>query len=155
MDFRYAEAKDTKLILNFIKELATYEKMIDDVVADEKILKEWIFHKQIANVIFALEDEKEVGFVLYFYNFSTFVGKAGIYIEDLYVLPKYRSKGYGKGLLQILAKIAIEQNCGRMEWVCLNWNKSSIEFYLSLGAKPLDEWTTYRLNYDEILKLAK
>lgn len=155
MDFRYAEAKDTKLILNFIKELATYEKMIDDVVADEKLLKEWIFHKQIANVIFALEDEKEVGFVLYFYNFSTFVGKAGIYIEDLYVLPKYRSKGYGKGLLQILAKIAIEQNCGRMEWVCLNWNKSSIEFYLSLGAKPLDEWTTYRLNYDEILKLAK
>lgn len=155
MDFRYAEAKDTKLILNFIKELATYEKMIDDVVADEKLLKEWIFHKQIANVIFALEDEKEVGFVLYFYNFSTFVGKAGIYIEDLYVLPKYRLKGYGKGLLQILAKIAIEQNCGRMEWVCLNWNKSSIEFYLSLGAKPLDEWTTYRLNYDEILKLAK
>ena len=155
MDFRYANHSDTKLILYFIKELAKYEKMLDDVVADEGLLKEWIFDKGVANVLFVLEDGKEVGFVLYFYNYSTFVGRAGIYVEDLYVLPKYRGKGYGKGLLQKLANIAVEKGCARMEWVCLDWNKPSIEFYLRIGAKPLSEWTTYRLDKKAIENLAK
>ena len=155
MDFRYANHSDRKLILYFIKELAKYEKMLDDVVADEGLLKEWIFDKGVANVLFVLEDGKEVGFVLYFYNYSTFVGRAGIYVEDLYVLPKYRGKGYGKGLLQKLANIAVEKGCARMEWVCLDWNKPSIEFYLRIGAKPLSEWTTYRLDKKAIENLAK
>lgn len=155
MDFRYAKQEDSALILSFIKELAKYEKMLQDVVADEKLLKEWIFDKGIANVIFALEGDKEVGFALYFYNFSTFVGRAGIYLEDLYVLPQYRAKGYGKGLLKKLASIAVEKGCGRMEWVCLDWNEPSIEFYLSIGAEPLKEWTTYRLSGKSLVNLAK
>ena len=145
MDYRYATRKDTTLILKFIKELAEYENMLDDVVADEQLLEEWIFDKQKAEVIFALEGEKEVGFALFFHNFSTFLGRAGLYLEDLFVLKEYRGKGYGKGLLRTLAQIALERGCGRLEWCCLDWNKPSIDFYLSLEATPMDEWTTYRL----------
>lgn len=121
MEFRNAERKDTALILQFIRELADYEKMLDEVVADAVTLEEWIFDKQKAEVIFALEGEKEIGFALYFHNFSTFLGRAGIYLEDLYVKPEYRGKGYGKAILKKLASIAVERGCGRLEWWCLDW----------------------------------
>lgn len=147
---RYATEKDTGLILNFIKELAEYEKMLNEVVATEELLKEWLFEKKSAEVIFALEGEVEVGFALFFHNFSTFLGRAGLYLEDLYVKPEYRGKGYGKGLLKTLAQIAVERGCGRFEWSCLDWNKPSIDFYLSLDAKPMDEWTIYRLTGDTL-----
>lgn len=153
MDYRFATEKDTALILKFIKELASYEKMLSEVVADEATLKEWIFEKQKAEVIFALEDGKEVGFALFFHNFSTFLGRAGIYLEDLYVKPEYRGKGYGKALIQTLAKIAVERGCGRLEWCCLDWNKPSIDFYLSLGAEPMKDWTVYRIAGDTLKTL--
>lgn len=155
MKFRYAERKDTKLILQFIKELADYEKMLDEVVADEIILEEWLFDKQKAEVIFVLEEEKEVGFALFFHNFSTFLGSSGIYLEDLYVRPQYRGKGYGKAILKKLASIAVERGCGRLEWWCLDWNKPSIDFYLSLGAEPMNDWTVYRIAGDTLNNLAK
>ena len=155
MEFRNAERKDTALILQFIRELADYKKMLDEVVADAVTLEEWIFDKQKAEVIFALEGEKEIGFALYFHNFSTFLGRAGIYLEDLYVKPEYRGKGYGKAILKKLASIAVERGCGRLEWWCLDWNKSSIDFYLSLGAEPMSEWTIYRIAGETLTNLAK
>ncbi|MDO4459835.1 MAG: GNAT family N-acetyltransferase [Clostridia bacterium] len=155
MDYRYATEKDTGLILDLIRKLAGYENMLDQVIADEATLREWIFEKGKAEVIFALEGEKEVGMALFFHNFSTFLGRAGLYLEDLFVLPEYRGKGYGKGLIKTLAKIAVERKCGRFEWVCLDWNRPSIDFYLSLGAKPQDEWTIYRVAGDDLLKLAE
>lgn len=153
--FRFAKRSDIPLILNFIRGLAEYEKMSDEVVADEKTLEEWIFDKQKAEVIFALEGEKAVGFALFFHNFSTFIGRAGIYLEDLFVLPEYRGKGYGKALLKKLAAIAVERGCGRLEWCCLDWNKPSIDFYLSLGAQPLSDWTTYRVTGKTLSELAE
>lgn len=155
MEFRFAERKDTSLILQFIKELADYEKMLDEVVAEEKTLEEWIFDKQKAEVIFMLENGKEVGFALFFHNFSTFLGRAGIYLEDLYVRPEYRGKGYGKAILKKLAAIAVERGCGRLEWWCLDWNKPSIDFYLSLEAEPMSDWTVYRIAGDTLKKLAE
>lgn len=155
LEFRFAEEKDTALILQFIKELANYEKMLDDVVATEELLKEWIFEKNKAEVIFALEDGLEVGFALFFHNFSTFLGCAGIYLEDLYVKAEYRGKGYGKGLLKKLAQIAVERGCGRLEWSCLDWNKPSIEFYLSLDAEPMEDWTTYRIAGDTLKSMTE
>lgn len=153
--FRFAKKSDIPLILNFIRGLAEYEKMSDEVVADEKTLEEWIFDKQKAEVIFALEGEKAVGFALFFHNFSTFLGRAGIYLEDLFVLPEYRGKGYGKALLKKLAAITVERGCGRLEWCCLDWNKPSIDFYLSLGAQPLSDWTTYRVTGKTLSELAE
>ena len=144
--FRFASEKDLTLILTFIKELADYEKMLDEVVATEELLYEWIFEKKIAEVIFVQDDGIEVGFALFFHNFSTFLGKAGIYLEDLYVKPEYRGKGYGKALIKKLASIAVERGCGRFEWWCLDWNKSSIDFYLSLGAEPMNGWTVFRIS---------
>ena len=155
VQFRFAKRSDIPLILNFIRGLAEYEKMSDEVVADEKTLEEWIFDKQKAEVIFALEGEKAVGFALFFHNFSTFLGRAGIYLEDLFVLPEYRGKGYGKALLKKLAAIAVERVCGRLEWCCLDWNKPSIDFYLSLGAQPLSNWTTYRVTGKTLSELAE
>ena len=151
--YRFASENDVPLILEFIKELAIYEKMLDTVVATEDLLNDWLFNKKIAEVIFALEDNKEVGFALFFHNFSTFLGRGGIYLEDLYVKPEYRKKGYGKGLLKTLAKLTVERNCGRLEWCCLNWNKPSIEFYESLGAIKMDEWSTFRLSGETLKKL--
>ena len=145
-EFRFATKDDAALILEFIKGLAEYEKMSKDVVATEDLLREWIFEKEKAEVIFALEEGVEVGFALFFHNFSTFLGRAGIYLEDLFVLPEYRGRGHGKALIMELARITNERGCGRLEWCCLDWNRPSIDFYLSLGAKPLDEWTTYRLS---------
>lgn len=155
LDFRYAERKDAGLILKFIKDLAKYEKMENEVIATEALLKEWIFDKQKAEVIFALKDGKEVGFALFFHNFSTFLGRAGIYLEDLYVMPKHRGFGYGRAILRKLAQIAVERGCGRLEWWCLDWNKPSIDFYLSLGAEPMSDWTTYRIAGDTLKKLAE
>ena len=153
LDFRYAERKDAGLILKFIKDLAKYEKMENEVIATEALLKEWIFDKQKAEVIFALKDGKEVGFALFFHNFSTFLGRAGIYLEDLYVMPKHRGFGYGRAILRKLAQIAVERGCGRLEWWCLDWNKPSIDFYLSLGAEPMSDWTTYRIAGDTLKNL--
>lgn len=153
--YRFATEDDLTLILDFIRQLAEYENMLDEVVATEELLNEWIFEKKVAEVIFALEDDVEVGFALFFHNFSTFLGKAGIYLEDLFVKPEYRGKGYGKGLIKKLASIAVERNCGRLEWWCLDWNKPSIDFYLSLGAEPMDEWTVYRITGDTLKRLAK
>ena len=155
MQFRFAEEKDVPLILQFIKDLAEYEHMLEEVVATEELLTEWIFQKEKAEVIFVLEDGKEVGFALFFHNFSTFLGRAGIYLEDLYVKPEYRHKGYGKGLLKKLAQIAVERGCGRLEWWCLDWNQPSIDFYLSLGAEPMEDWTVYRIAGDTLQKLAE
>lgn len=154
-EYRFATADDTGLILQFIKELADYEKMLSEVVATEELLREWIFEKQKAEVIFALENGQEVGFALFFHNFSTFLGRAGIYLEDLYVRPEFRGRGYGKGLLKTLAKIALERGCGRLEWWCLDWNKPSIDFYLSLGAEAMDDWTVYRFAGSSLKELAK
>lgn len=152
---RQAEPGDEGKILRFIEGLAEYEHMENDVVATEELLREWIFEKQKAEVLFAIMDGKEVGFALFFHNFSTFLGRAGIYLEDLFVLPEHRGQGCGKALLKKLAQIAVERGCGRLEWSCLDWNQPSIDFYLSLSAKPMDEWTTYRLTGETLLNMAK
>lgn len=152
--FRPAEEKDTALLLSFIRALAEYEHMLDQVVATEAILQEWLFDRKVAEAFFALEGETEVGFALYFHNFSTFLGRGGIYLEDLFVLPEHRGKGYGKAILQRLAQIARERGCGRLEWACLDWNKPSIDFYLSLGAVPMDEWTVYRVSGASLIQLS-
>lgn len=150
---RKAEREDAVLVLEFIKGIAKYEKMENEVEATVELLEEQLFDKGRAEVIFAMEDGKEVGFALFFHNFSTFVGRGGLYLEDLYVYPEYRGKGYGKALFLELVRIANERKCGRMEWVCLNWNTPSIEFYRSMGAVALDEWTTYRLTEETIGRL--
>lgn len=152
--FRYADRSDIPLILGFIRDLADYEGLLDEVVADEATLEEWIFNKQKAEVIFVTENKKEIGFALFFHNFSTFLGRAGLYLEDLYVMPEYRGKGYGKALLVRLAQIAVERGCGRLEWWCLDTNTPSIDFYLSLNAQPMDEWTVYRIAGDTLTELA-
>lgn len=153
--FRYAQREDIPLILQFIKELADYEKMLDEVVADEKTLEEWLFERKKAEVIFAVVEGEEVGFALFFHNFSTFLGRAGLYLEDLYVKPEHRGNGYGKAILQKLAAIAVERKCGRLEWWCLDWNKPSIDFYRSLGAEPMSDWTVYRIAGDTLARLAQ
>ena len=152
--FRYAKNADVALILQFIRELAEYEKMLDEVVATEDLLEEWIFEQKKAEVLFAMVNGKEIGFALFFHNFSTFLGKSGIYLEDLYVKQEYRGYGYGKRILQELAKIAVERKCGRLEWWCLDWNQPSIDFYISLGAEPMKDWTVYRLAGETLEQLA-
>lgn len=154
LTFRFADITDCGLILDFIKELAAYEKMLHEVIATEELLKEWIFEKKKAEVIFAVKDGHEVGFALFFHNFSTFLGRAGIYLEDLFVKSEYRGLGYGKALLRQLARIAVGRGCGRLEWWCLDWNKPSIDFYLSLGATPMDDWTVYRMTGEALHELA-
>lgn len=155
LTFRYAQPEDCGLILGFIQALAEYEGMLEEVVATEPLLREWIFEKKKAEVLFACEDGREVGFALFFHNFSTFLGRAGIYLEDLYVMPEYRGRGYGKALLRRLARIAVERGCGRLEWWCLDWNRPSIDFYLSLGAEPMQDWTVYRIAGDTLATLAE
>ena len=155
LSFRFAKRKDVSLILDFIKKLAIYEKLESEVVATYELLEKWIFDNKKAEVIFAIVNNKEIGFALFFHNFSTFLGKSGIYLEDLFILEEYRGKGYGKSLLKKLAQIAIERDCGRLEWSCLNWNKPSIDFYLSLNAIPLNDWSVYRLTGESLLNLSK
>lgn len=153
MEFVFADRSDTPEILSFIKALAEYEHMEKDVVADVPTLEHWLFDEKKAEVLFAVEDGEKVGFALFFHNFSTFLGRAGIYLEDLFVKPEHRGKGYGKALLTKLAQIAVERGCGRLEWWCLDWNKPSIEFYKSMGAVPMDEWTTFRIAGETLQKL--
>lgn len=152
---RQAVREDAPLILTFIHGLAEYEKMTDKVVADEDLLRTWIFDKNGAKVLIAEEDGVPAGFALYFHNFSTFLGRSGIYLEDLFVKPEFRGRGYGLALLKRLAAIALEEGCGRLEWSCLDWNQPSIDFYLSLPSVPLDEWTVYRVDGDNLTNLAK
>lgn len=152
---RKATPQDTPTIFNLIKQLAAYEKLSDAVVATEEELEKTIFTDGYAEVLIGEENNIPVAFALYFYNYSTFLAKPGLYLEDLFVEPDYRGKGYGKKLLVELAKIARERNCGRMEWSVLDWNTPSINFYKSLGAEPMDEWTVFRLTEAEISKLAK
>ena len=155
LTFRPAQRGDEEKILFFIRELAKYEKMESDVVATPELLSEWIFDRQKAEVIFPAVDGREIGFALYFHNFSTFLGRAGLYLEDLFILPEYRGWGYGKATLRQLARIAVSRGCGRLEWCCLDWNKPSIDFYLSLGAVAMDEWTTYRLTGNALENMAE
>ena len=152
--FRYAEETDLGLLLQFIKELAEYERLLDDVVATEDTLREWLFERKTAEAFFAVADGTEVGFCVFFHNFSTFVGRAGIFIEDIYVKPEYRGRGYGKAIMKKTAQIANERGCGRLEWSCLDWNEPSIRFYLSLGARPMNEWTVYRMTADTLKDMA-
>ncbi len=156
MDFRFATRKDTSKILFFIKELAGYEKMSDEVIATESSLEQEIFDNGNAEVLFALDNTgNEVGFALFFTTFSTFLGKSGIHLEDLYVLPERRGEGFGKGLLKRLAELCVERDCGRLEWTCLNWNTPSLDFYHALGATTMDEWAMLRLSGENLKKLAK
>jgi GNAT superfamily N-acetyltransferase len=155
MKIKFATEEDVPLILTFIKELADYEKLLHEVVATEDLLKENLFgKKKSAEVIFAYEEEEPVGFALFFQNFSTFLGKPGIYLEDLYVKPTHRGKGIGQQLLAFLAHLAKERNCGRLDWWVLNWNKKAIAVYEKTGASPMTEWTTYRLSGQKIDQLA-
>ncbi len=153
--FRFAVEEDTSLILFFIRELARYEKMEEQVVATEELLHTWIFVRKKAEVLIGELDGEPFGFALFFHNFSTFLGRAGLYLEDLYVKPEFRGRGLGKEFLHRLAKIAVERGCGRFEWWCLDWNQPSIEFYLSLGAVPMNDWTVYRICGDTLLQLAE
>ncbi len=151
---RPAGIEDTPLILSFIRELAEYEKMSDQVAATEEGLRESIFERKIAEVVIGEHNGAPAGFALFFYNYSTFQGMPGIYLEDLFVKPEFRGLGYGKSLLAYLAALALERRCGRLVWSCLDWNKPSIGFYKSLGSECLDEWTSYRLSGPTLEKLA-
>ena len=152
---REAQAGDAPLLFDLICGLAEYEKMRDEVEGDPETLHKNLFENNQANVLIGEENGVPVCFALYFYNFSTFEGRHGLYLEDLFVLPEYRGRGYGKGLLAHLAAIAVEKGCGRMEWVCLDWNQPSIDFYKSKNAVPLEDWTIYRLTGDTLTAFAK
>lgn len=151
---RFADTKDVGLILDFIKELAEYEKMLPEVVATEEVLRESLFERKIAEVIIGEYKDKPIAFALFFHNFSTFLGKPGIYVEDLYVKPEMRGNGMGKIILSYLAKLAIDRKCGRLEWWCLDWNEPSIKFYKQVGAVPMDDWTVYRVSDEALYNLA-
>jgi GNAT superfamily N-acetyltransferase len=153
---RFATADDVGLIIDFIRQLADYEKMVDEVVTDEDQLRQSLFgERRVAEVVIASYDGEPAGFALFFHNFSTFLGRPGIYVEDLFVIPALRGHGIGKSLLSYLARLAIERGCGRLEWWVLDWNEPAIRFYERLGAKPMDDWTVYRVTGDALEELAK
>ena len=155
MEIREATEADVPLILQFIRDLAIYEKLAHKVVATEEDLRRTLFaNPRFAEVIFVGENDAEVGFALFFHNYSTFLGQPGIYLEDLFVKPEMRGRGYGKALLAHLARLAKERGCGRLEWAVLNWNTPSIDFYKNLGAIPMDDWTVFRLIGEPLDKLA-
>ena len=155
LSIRKAGKTDIPLVLDFINKLAEYERLSHEVVATEGDLERYLFGKEkVAEVLIGYEGELPVGFALFFHNFSTFLGKPGIYLEDLFVLEEHRGKGYGTELLARLAALALERNCGRLEWAVLDWNESSIEFYKSLGAMKMDEWIVNRLTGENLVKLA-
>lgn len=153
MNIKQAQAEDISILLSLIQELADYEKLSNEVVANETLLQYWLFEQKRAEALLLEVDDKVIGFALYFHNFSTFLGKAGLYLEDLYIKPDYRHKGYGKQVFKHLAQLALDRGCGRMEWSVLDWNAPSIQFYQSLGAKAMNEWTTYRLTEAELKAL--
>ena len=152
---RFAEEKDSNTILTFIKALAEYENMTEDVVATEEVLRKSLFEKKVAEVVIGEFEGKPVCFALFFQNFSTFIGRPGIYLEDLFVMPEVRGKGIGKIMLSFLAGLAVERGCARLEWSCLDWNEPSIKFYKKQGAIPMDGWTVYRASDEALIKLAK
>ena len=143
---RAARPDEAGVVLDLIRQLAVYERCENDVVADEATLRQSLFVERSAEVVFAEEDGIVVGFALFFHNFSTFVGRKGMYLEDLFVIPEKRGLGYGKALLKYVARLAVERNCGRMEWICLDWNESALEIYRSIGAVPMSDWTVQRLD---------
>ena len=154
-EIRSADVKDVPIILELIRDLATYERAPNEVTATEEQLVDVLFgERPAAEVLLAFEGQSPVGFAVYFYNFSTWLGRPGLYLEDLFVKPDKRGKGYGRALLVELAKIARERECGRMEWAVLDWNEPAIKFYRMLGAKPMHEWTVFRLTRDGISRLA-
>lgn len=153
MTIRSATREELPQILSFIIELAAYEKLEQEVVATLQEMDRWLFVEKKATVLFCCEDEKPIGFALYFYNYSTWQGRCGLYIEDLYIQRPFRGKGYGKALIEHVCSIAVREGCARVEWVCLDWNKPSIDFYKRLGAFPMDEWSTYRLTGDALIRL--
>jgi len=155
-EIREATESDVPLILQFIRDLAEYEKLAHLVVATEEQLRSTLFGAvRLAEVLIASEDGAPAGFALFFHNYSTFLGQPGIYLEDLFVKPEFRGRGYGKALLVRLAQIARDRNCGRVEWAVLNWNEPAIAFYKSLGARPMDEWTVFRLTGEELEKMGR
>jgi GNAT superfamily N-acetyltransferase len=151
---RFAVVEDVPLVLDYIRKLAEYEHMLDKVVATEEVLREWLFEKGKAEAVIGELNGEPVAFALFFHNFSTFLGRGGIYIEDLYVREESRGKGIGKKILEFLARLALERGCGRLEWWCLDWNTNSIAFYLSLGAVAMSDWTVYRVAGDALKNLA-
>ncbi len=152
---RKAEENDINLVLGLIKELAVYEKMLDEVIATEDSIRESVFIRKDANVMIAEFDGKPIGYVFYFFNYSTFIGKSGFYLEDIYIKPEYRGRGIGKEIFKVIAKIACYNGFKRVEWSCLNWNEPSINFYKGIGAIPMSDWTVYRLEGDKIRQLAE
>ena len=154
LSFRFARPDECDVILDLVKQLAEYEKLLDEVVATPELFHEWVFEKKKAEVLFAEAEGDIVGMALFFHNFSTFLGRAGLYLEDLFVKPQYRGKGYGTAILKKLAAIAVERGCGRLEWWCLDWNEPSKKFYTDLGAVPMEEWTTYRITGETLTKMA-
>lgn len=155
LKIRFATSNDTPIILELITELAAYEKLSHQVVATIDSLHKWLFIEKKAEVLIGEINHQPIGFALFFYNFSTFLGKPGLYLEDLYIKLEYRHLGYGKTFFKTLANIALERDCGRLEWACLDWNQPSINFYKSLGAKPLEDWTIYRLDVKTMQKLVE
>ena len=154
-EIRPASEDDVPIILSFIKELAEYERLSHEVIATEDTLRECLFgERRFAEVVIGYYGNDPVGFALFFYNFSTFLSKPGIYLEDLYVKPEFRRRGYGRALLLYLAKLAKERGCGRFEWSALDWNEPAINFYKNLGAVPMDEWTVYRVTGETLSRLA-
>jgi len=151
-----ATPADVPTILSFIRELAEYEKLLDRVVATEERLRETLFGpRPYAEVLIGRLDGRAVGYALFFHSYSTFLAQPGLYLEDIYVQPAVRGRGVGKALLREVARVARARHCGRIEWSVLDWNQPSIDFYLSLGAKPMDEWTTYRMDEAAIARLAE
>ena len=152
---REAQPGDEGLVLSFIRQLAEYENLLDQVEADEATLRHSLFERKAAHALIAEENGEPIGFALYFYNFSTFIGRPGLYIEDVFIRPEYRGKGYGKAIFRHLANVALKEGCGRMEWTCLDWNEPSLRFYRSMGAVPMEEWTVQRLSQAQLRKVAE
>ena len=152
---RFAAPGDEHVILGLIRELAEYEHALDEVIATPELLAEWLFERKTCECLILSTGGEDVGMALFFHNFSTWLGRGGIYLEDLYVKPEHRGKGFGTALLAKLAQIALERGCGRLEWACLDWNAPSIAFYKSLGAQTMDEWTVYRLTGDTLEAMAR
>ena len=153
MNFRFAKREDTELVLNFIQRIAAYEEMPDAVKYTKESLEEWMFNRKKGEAVFVLENDKEVGFCLFYETLPGYIGRGGLYVEDLFVYPEYRGKGYGKALLKKMAEIAIERECGRLEWLCLKWNINSIAFYKRMGATEMDSCVSFRAEDEALYKM--
>ncbi len=152
---RFATKEDVGTVFNMIKELAAYEKLLDNFEATEDLLQESLFRRNVAETLIGEYEHKPVGYAIFFYNMSSFLGRVGIFIEDLYVKPEMRGKGFGKAMFSFIAKLALERNCARLEWSCLDWNKPSIAFYRKMNAIALEDWTMYRVAGKSLKELAR